>query len=482
MKEFSRIGFGSYRIDNRIEEHFNALSKALINGISLIDTSSNYSDGRSEILIGNVLDELTESGKIDRENITLVSKVGYMQGKNYSFALKKKEQGTPFNDVVEYDKELWHCISPDFLEDQLNRQLHRLDQNKPGGYIDAYLLHNPEYFLSNEHKYNFDKEESQQIYYQRIKKAFEFFEAKVKSGVIKYYGISSNTFGHKNMTYDFTSLEKILEIAKEISSHNHFKFIQLPFNLIESGAYFENNQLSNSKSVLKLAQENGIKVLVNRPLNAITSKGLIRLADFKFEEFNKSDFSKYADVAEMMEDDFSKETIYNLNLAEDEISFVRELMTFGKVIKNNWDKFGSIEHLNDIIELHFAGRLNALMDFFEEKITDDDLIKQFDKYIKLIFKLLNMITNYYREIANKRSEFLHKIINDYLNAQEQELTLSQKSILTLCSTKEVDCVLVGARKEIYVNDILPLLVMKDFKNPHKILERINEVINNESIN
>jgi aryl-alcohol dehydrogenase-like predicted oxidoreductase len=43
--EVSICGFGGYRIDDGIQNHQKALEKALLSGINIIDTSSNYSDG-----------------------------------------------------------------------------------------------------------------------------------------------------------------------------------------------------------------------------------------------------------------------------------------------------------------------------------------------------------------------------------------------------------------------------------------------------
>ena len=54
----SICGFGCYRIDDGISQHQKALQKALLSGINIIDTSSNYSDGGSEILVGKVLRKL----------------------------------------------------------------------------------------------------------------------------------------------------------------------------------------------------------------------------------------------------------------------------------------------------------------------------------------------------------------------------------------------------------------------------------------
>lgn len=60
-RAISRLGIGSYRLALGVPEHEKILYKALERqsdpqlNINLIDTSSNYSNGRSEQLIGKVL-------------------------------------------------------------------------------------------------------------------------------------------------------------------------------------------------------------------------------------------------------------------------------------------------------------------------------------------------------------------------------------------------------------------------------------------
>jgi aryl-alcohol dehydrogenase-like predicted oxidoreductase len=476
MNNISKFGFGGYRVDNRVDEHFNALTKAVLNGITLIDTSTNYSDGGGEMLVGNVLDDLTGAGKIRRENVTIVTKAGYIQGRNYRYAHKKKEQGNPFENVVEYEEGMWHSINPDFLEDQLNRQLLRLDQNNPGGYIDAYLLHNPEYYLAYARLNAYDKTEAQTEYYKRIKRAFEFLEEKVKEGKIQHYGVSSNTFPSKNIMFDFTSLERIYETALEVSQNNHFKFVQMPFNLVESDAYFNRNFSDGRMNVLEYAASKDLKVLINRPLNAITNNGLVRLADFEYEPFIREEFLKFAEVVELLEDDFLREKFANIEITKEDFDLLNASMVFGRTLKNNWDKFGTIEHTNDLIEHFFANRINILIDFFEEKITDDDYNKQFDKYIKIVFRLLNMVSNYYKEFASKRSVFLHGIIDEYLDEAHRKLSLSEKAALIISSVPGVSSVLLGMRKEKYVDDILGITNAEPVKHYEKILNKISEEI------
>jgi len=130
----SSLGFGSYRIDDRTPEHASALDKALLSGVNLIDTSTNYTDGSSESCIGNVL------ARQQREELIVVSKVGYVQEQALATARTREQRGSAFPEMVKYTEGCWHCIHPEFLADQLGRSLGRLRVEK----VDVYLLHNPE--------------------------------------------------------------------------------------------------------------------------------------------------------------------------------------------------------------------------------------------------------------------------------------------------------------------------------------------------
>ena len=111
----SKIGYGTYRVDHRFDEHSETLRKAIQAGCNLIDTSSNYTDGGSETLIGNVLSEQISAGKIERSEIIVVSKVGYIQGQNLDEAMRREGEREPWEEVVKYMDGCWHCIHPDFL-------------------------------------------------------------------------------------------------------------------------------------------------------------------------------------------------------------------------------------------------------------------------------------------------------------------------------------------------------------------------------
>ena len=270
----SGAGFGCYRVDVRVKEHDQALTKALLSGINLIDTSANYADGGSERLVGKVLRDLIGAGQIKREEIVIVSKVGYLQGENYSLSQERKKEGQPFKDLVLYDEGLEHCIHPEFLAEQLTKSLERLGLET----VDCYLLHNPEYYLNWAKQEKVAKAAARTEYLRRIRAAFLHLEEEVIAGRINYYGLSSNTFPRPESHFDFTSLSDVWDIAQSISADHHFRVIQFPLNLFETAGVTEINQ-PEGKSIVEFAVDKGIGVLTNRPLNAIRENNLIRLAE-----------------------------------------------------------------------------------------------------------------------------------------------------------------------------------------------------------
>ena len=228
-------------MDRRAPEHRAALELALGRGVNLIDTSSNYTDGESESLIGEVLGERHDQ----RARVILVSKVGYVQGNNMAVAKEAIARGRPFPEMVEYQPECWHCTHPDFIADQLERSLARLRVS----ILDVYLLHNPEYFLSDRlHRHGVgDLEEGREEFYRRIERAVGFLELAVAEGRLQWYGVSSNTFGRKAAHPEFVSLERLQEAAEKAAAArgsgdgSRFAVVQCPLNLREGGPALTSN-------------------------------------------------------------------------------------------------------------------------------------------------------------------------------------------------------------------------------------------------
>ncbi len=270
----SRAGFGCYRVDDRSAIHREALSAALAAGVSLIDTSTNYADGHSETLVGEVLREGIDRGTVRREDVVVVTKIGYLQGGNLDEARRRARAGRPWTEIVEYGPDLWHAISPDFLEDQLTASLGRLVLPR----VDLLLLHNPEYFLTHALHAGVPRDEARKTFYDRIGRAFGRLEAEVAAGRIGAYGVSSNTLVVAHERADAVSLPRLCAAAGP-----GFAAIQLPFNPIEAGAR-EPIHTDDGRSVLDVAREAGLGVLVNRPFNAFSGRGLVRFADLPPDE------------------------------------------------------------------------------------------------------------------------------------------------------------------------------------------------------
>jgi hypothetical protein len=146
------------------------------------------------------------------------------------------------------------------------------------GYIDVYLLHNPEYFLEDISHRRPVQAADHDEFYHRVREAFRFLEGQVAAGRIRWYGVSSNNFPVPASLPTHTSVARTLAVAEAVSANHHFRVVQLPLNLYESGGALEPS--NEGKTVLEFCREKGIGVLANRPLNAFHDNRLIRLADF----------------------------------------------------------------------------------------------------------------------------------------------------------------------------------------------------------
>jgi aryl-alcohol dehydrogenase-like predicted oxidoreductase len=445
----SVCGFGCYRIDDGIPQHQKALEKALLSGINVIDTSSNYSDGGSEILIGKVLNKLFSDDKLSRDEVIVVSKGGYLQGSNLKLGMEREKSGRPFNDVVKCSQDLWHCISPDFLENQISLSSQRLNLEK----IDVYLLHNPEYFLT--YSIISDPERREREYYRRIKKAFLHLESEVKRGRIFYYGISSNTFAEKETKQNFTSLEKVIEIANEISDQNHFAVVQFPMNIIESGGMNNLNQQNQTKTFLQLAGENNLGVLVNRPLNAISKNKLIRLADYPVtEDRNENEIFSLIDDLNKQESNLIEKYINYMGLSASEKKNVTDCISLSAILKSNYRKFDNPGNFNEIKITYLIPRANfAINEIGKSYPNDENVVRALRNFAVTTNILLDSIFSILAKNKNLDNEIFHKAIDKFANNEQQKLSLSQKAILLINSVPEVTTTLVGMKSPNYVDDV-----------------------------
>jgi aryl-alcohol dehydrogenase-like predicted oxidoreductase len=447
----SQAGFGGYRISAGVAHHEKALAKALREGVNLIDTSANYADGGSETLVGQVLGKLIDSADLVRDEVVVVSKVGYLQGQNYALSAERKQQGRPFPELVEYGEGLEHCIHPDFLRDQLNRSLDRLNLET----LDFYLLHNPEYYLEWAQKKGQPLEPARGEYYRRIHIAFEYLEEEVAKGRIRHYGISSNTFPAAAEQPDFTCLETIWQNTESIATAHHFCLVQLPFNLLEPGAVLEKNQPGGG-SVLEFALQNGLGVLVNRPLNAFYNNQLVRLAEVPaFEIQPKDEIVRKIQFLSKSEKSLWMKILPIINAPPGLRARIKEQMAIGDTLKHHWLNLGSYERWRQIKTGNLQPRIQGVMDFLEPYANqNEDILNWMASHRQKIEEAFEAVASLYAGEAAHQVDRIRRAVAAADRDWAEDGTLSQKALRAIRSTPQVSCTLVGMRRAEYVSDVL----------------------------
>lgn len=421
----SRLGFGCYRVHEFEPENRQALRDALLGGINLIDTSTNYTDGSSERLVGDVTRELIDSGQLAREEFVVVTKAGYVQGTNLREAKERAGSGRAYAEMVEFQQDCWHNISPGFLEEQITKSLQRLKLDS----IDVLLLHNPEYFLK--------AGGTRDQYYARIDKAFRHLETEVSKGRIKSYGVSSNTFPEVESRSDFTSLTRVFDIAKAISPTHHFQVVQFPFNLYEAGATLHLN--NNRQSVFDFTVKNNLGVLTNRPYNAYAKGRLSRLTSFPTHDEVEIKGGLHTSLGRAIE-------------------LEKKAPGYPKVVQGfQWahalrDKLSEMDDLLGWRDALYAQIYPSIRTALAR--LDASHAQWANDYQTAVQELLKLVTKDLENLAERKSKLLGDQVQAVVEGIADSKTLSQKVLRLYLAFPAISSVLVGMRTPAYVADSL----------------------------
>ena len=401
----SNFAFGTYRISDLNPQHIEALKVAIDSGITMIDTSSNYMDGGAERAIALAFREYED--KIN--DVEIVSKYGYIQGSNMQ--LHKEE---PFDNVVKYSEDCFHCIATPFMHSQLSLTLKRLEREK----LDCYLIHNPEYYIIDAIRNGVDKDDMLDEMYKRIEDAFIGLEEEVKAGRIGSYGISSNSFSLAQNSDEFLPYEDLItlaETAAEIAQNDTHSFttIQLPINMLET----------EGLKCASWAKKNGLRVLVNRPLNAQENGVTFRLAEY---EESQEYYHHFNELMEVCDNDMLR-ALYNL-LEQLDI---------------NKHKFGWIGDYDSFLYSQIIPHFKKTLEAVDEQNRET---------------MLNFIDLYLQEYRKMVLYECSKSTRLQLKAHFEDCTLKMQecALRFLTSRDNIDFILVGMRKPSYVYEILSL--------------------------
>jgi aryl-alcohol dehydrogenase-like predicted oxidoreductase len=255
----SSIGLGTYlgEPDDAADRAYTeAIAAALRSGINVLDTAINYRHQRSERNIGAVLQHVIASGELQRHEVMVCTKAGYL---SFDGNMPADPRGYFTKEYVESGildfRQLaggMHCIAPGYLENQLERSRRNLGIET----IDLFYVHNPESQLA---------EVRRDVFHQRLKDAFVMLERAVEGGKLRYYGVATwGAFRVPEGSRDYISLFELEKIARQAGGEqHHLRFIQLPFNLAMPEAYGLLNQTGGKEKIspLAAASKSGIAVM-----------------------------------------------------------------------------------------------------------------------------------------------------------------------------------------------------------------------------
>jgi aryl-alcohol dehydrogenase-like predicted oxidoreductase len=266
--KLSSVGMGTY-LGNLSAQDNDDLEKSLYysikeGGINVIDTSINYRSMLSEKCIGRAINRLIEEEVINRENIFICTKNGYVtnDGDYTNIDIDTYLTSMFLNSNIISHSDLspsYNIMHPSYISRCIDKSLCNMGINT----IDLIYIHN-----SFESWHNIVDRSK---YYEMLSRVFQLYEEYRQKGKINFYGMATwNCFTSKENSKDYLSLKEVVDIAKNVGGNNNgFKFIQLPFNMNLNQPYTFRNQsteTSNKLTILEASQKYGIHVFTSVPL------------------------------------------------------------------------------------------------------------------------------------------------------------------------------------------------------------------------
>lgn len=263
----SSIGMGTYlgeltTIDD--EKIKNAVYTSVKSGaINVIDTALNYRSMKSEKSIGAAIQKLIEE-KISRDEFFIGTKNGYMtnDGDYPGINVWDYIQRMFIDNEIIHQRDIssaYHIMHPDYIARCIDKSLLNLKLET----VDLVYLHNAYESWHN------DVTEGE--FMEMLTQVFETYEKYRDSNKIRYYGLATwSCFRVNQDRPDYLLLENICKLARKIGGSNHgFRFIQLPYNLVNNESLFLKNQsVENEKNlnIFTAAEKLNIGVFTSVPL------------------------------------------------------------------------------------------------------------------------------------------------------------------------------------------------------------------------
>jgi aryl-alcohol dehydrogenase-like predicted oxidoreductase len=265
--KISSIGLGTYLGEHDAgtdAQYCEAIIRAVELGCNLIDTAINYRFQQSERTIGQALAMLFKQGRLQRDELVIATKGGFIP---FDGSPPRSQQ-----EFMGYVERIFiqpgiikaadivagcHCMTPTYLQHQLNTSLHNLGLEC----VDIYFVHNPETQLEAIPRAEFVR---------RMRTAFQALETNVAAGKVRWYGTATwEGYRRPPDAPDYLALGELVAAAHDVGGQpHHFQVIQLPHNLAMPEALTQQNQRVDGQTLspLEAAQAFGIYVLCSASL------------------------------------------------------------------------------------------------------------------------------------------------------------------------------------------------------------------------
>jgi aryl-alcohol dehydrogenase-like predicted oxidoreductase len=205
------------------------------------------------------------------------------------------------------------------------------------------------------------------------------------------------------------------DACAELGNVTHsFTTIELPINLLET----------DGLRCASWAKENGLRVLVNRPLNAQLDTQMYRLAEYDESREYYNHFNELLDVC----DNDKLRTMFNL---------LEEL-------DDNKHKFGWIGDYDNFLYASILPHMKKNIDFLDKK-KQETLLSYIDMFLIEFRKMVAYECSKKTKLSLKDTFF-------QCNGSMQECALK-----FLINSENIDYVLVGMRKPSYVAEVMSFL-------------------------
>lgn len=259
----SNVGIGTYlgEADDKTDRMVtDAIVESIKAGINVIDTAINYRSQKAERSVGEAIRAALRHG-VSRDQLFISTKNGYVTNDadvQLDFWEYVREEYVSRGIIREGEiTSSYHCMTPSYLADQLDRSLKNLGLEC----VDLMYVHNA---VEGQ-----VKDVSRERFLDSLAGVFEMYESKRNDGKIAFYGMATwECFRVPAGDPQHLSMEEAMLIAAEAGGEGHgFRFVQLPLNMYYDQALLAKNQTQGGDAVsaLEAAARLGLGVFTSVP-------------------------------------------------------------------------------------------------------------------------------------------------------------------------------------------------------------------------